>query len=614
MRAEGGDVFSYLSYRTFQRSLKGVQFELQPRVGSGNTRHSLLLFSGANQALWNDWDWSKDNSSGASWLMENGDLGSMNLNLVYSEFDPEIFNSMKQDQWVASLAAETNFNLGSHNFNLEAEYAWFDGDHAGDFDPADGQNRDDRGIYAELIGQAYQQLSYRLRFEEYGYDFRPRGSVVFNDRRSYEGHVGWRFRDGLSLRGRVQSYEDRWDSINQLDTDIYGVDFTGDLFSIAPGAVTGRIRAFHEEVQDDFNTLDRESDVLDISANTPLNELTSIDFRLGWTSRDDSKAAGDDADTGEVDVSLNRLVSWSNFTGAISPGLTYRDVDSGPGEGEDWEPTIAVNLSDSIHSFRASYAYLDQSRDVNSAQSLSTQSLSLHYHYSFRQHEIGLDGAWYDRDPDKGNDTEASKISVYWTWYLDRPAKSTAYSSSAARLDPAASLDGPLILDQTLLVRLAPGQNLDVVMEKMSASGAPTPSRQGDVIIYELPLLQSITLRQRVALLQRDRVVDKVTLIIDFADDGTPQTAQQDFEQVREVMIRSFGSPSQTFEVGQFGLAYIVGVNSNRLIRNVEWETGQGVLRLGMPRRIDSTVRMELQHAPAFAPPRNTMWSINEVR
>tara|TARA_R110000823_G_scaffold171736_9_gene304221 strand:- start:70750 stop:72900 length:2151 start_codon:yes stop_codon:yes gene_type:complete len=614
LRLEGGDTFSYLSYRTFQRSLKGAQFELQPRPEVGGARHSLLFFSGANQVQWNDWDWSADNSSGASWLVEQGALGSLSFNLVYNDLEAADAGTLDQSQWVSSLAGETNVTLGSHNINLEAEYAYFDGDHAGDFDPEDGQDRDDSGIYAQLIGQAYRQLSYRLRYEEYGYDFRPRGSVVFNDRRSYEGHLGWQFQRGVSLRGRVQAYEDRWDSVNQLDTDIYGLDLTGNLFALDTGTVTGRVRVFREEVEDAFNSIDRDTDVIDASANLPFGQQTSLDLRAAWRSTDDAVLTDADEDTLELDATLNRQIRWGAFSGAISPGISYRDIDAGPSQGDDWSPTIAINLSSAAHSFRASYNYLDQNRDAATAQSVSTQAASLHYHYAFARHELGIDANWYDREPNAAEDTQASRVSVYWTWYFDRPATSSALAAAPSRLSPAASLDGPMPLDAGVLTRLSPGQSVDAVLAKMAASGAPAPSRQGEVIIYELPLLASVTQRQRVAITHRAGIVDKVALVVDFADDGAPQTAQQTFEQMRDVLLRREGAPAATFETGEFDADYRTAVNSNRLIRNVEWQTGQGVLRLGIPRRIDSSVRIEVQHAPAFAPPRNTLWSIDEVR
>ncbi len=614
VRAEGGDVFSYLSYRTFQRSIKGVQFEYQPRVSAGGARHSLLVFSGANQALWNEWDWDEDSSSGISWLVEDGDWGSASVNLVHNASDAD-GNTLNLEQWVASFAAETNFNVGQHNLNLEGEFAYFDGDHAGDFAPADGQNRDDTGIFAELMGQAYQQLNYRLRFEEYGYDFRPKGSVVFNDRRSYEGHVGWRFGSGVNLRGRVQRYEDRWDSVNQLDTDVYGVDVTGELFALEHGPTTGRIRVFYEEVEDEFDTTERDSSVIDISTNTPLGASTSMDVRVAWIASDDSLVVDGEVDTLEADASWNQKIRWGDLEGSIKPGISYRGIDSGPSEGDEWSPTIALSLSDSVHTIQASLDYFDQSRDTAGSQSLDTLSASFHYHYRMRQHELGFDANWYDRQPDNARDTEATRVALYWTWYFDKQEATPQLSrATVSGFDPVIALDGPMALDADVLQRIMPGQPLAAVLDKMKDSGAPSPARATDTYIYELQLLDSLYNRQRVAVSHRDGIVTKVALVIDFEDDGSARNAQQSFERVREELIRHWGSPDSTVETGAFDANFSTALNSDQLIRTSEWSSKGGVLRLGIPRRIDSAVRMEVQHAPVFAPPRNTLWSMNDVR
>ncbi len=47
-RFEAGDLFSYYSYLTLQRSLKGLQVELQPFADNAGRRHSFVFTTGAN--------------------------------------------------------------------------------------------------------------------------------------------------------------------------------------------------------------------------------------------------------------------------------------------------------------------------------------------------------------------------------------------------------------------------------------------------------------------------------------------------------------------------------------------------------------------------------------
>jgi len=613
-RVEAGDFYSYLSYRTIQRSLKGTQLELQPRVDNAGRRHSLLFFAGANQALWNDFDFGEDGSAGASWLIEDSDLGSLSFNMVYNQRDAGTIGALDREQWVASVAAETNFNLGAHNINLEGEYGYFDGDHDGDFSPQEGQDRDDQGYFAELAGNAYRQLDYRLRFEEYGYDYRPSGSVIVNDRRSYEGHMGWQFSSGMNLRGRWQTYQDRFDSVNQLDTEIIGMDLTGGILPFLSDQLSGRLRAYREVVDDEFNTVDRTSDVLDLSVNSPFGDTMIGILNVRWLDQEDTFAPERDATTSEIGFEVSQQLSWGEFNGSITPGINYRDISDGSSEGTDWTPTLAINLANNVHTFQASYDYLSQQRDVNTGQDFSTQNLSLHYHYSRGQHEFGFDASFYDRSLDEGENTDASRVSLYWTYYIDQPASGSLVYRGPAKLTPDASLDGDLQITPELLTRLAPGQYVPDVTNKLGESQAPTPSYLPEAVVYEMRLLGDIEQRQRVAVSRYGDTVERVALIIDLERDGSPQNAEQLFEQVREDLIRKFGRPSRTYEQGEFSTALLAEVNTGRLIRVVEWDTNQGVLRFGIPRRLDGTVRMEVQHASYLASARDTLWSVETVR
>lgn len=612
-RVEGGDFYSYLSYRTVQRSMKGTQLELQSRSENGAARHSVILFAGANQAQWDDFDLDDDSSAGASWLIEDGELGSVSVNLVYNQADSQL-NLLDREQWVASVAGETNFTVGTHNLNLEGEYAYFDGDHDGDFSAEQGQNRDDTGIFTEVVGNAYRALSYRLRFEEYGYDYRPRGSVVVNDRRSYEGHVGWQFQGGVGLRGRIQTYEDRFDSINQLDTEIIGAELNGNFLATFLPQASGRIRAYRENVSDEFGDTDRNNKILDFNISSPFSDNITAALNFRWLDQTDDLDGRNDATTNEVGFEVNHRLKLGNFSGSIIPGIHFRDIDGGSGESRDWTPTLAVNLSNDAHTFRASYDFLDQDRSTTAGRDLVSQNLALHYHYTKGQNEFGLDVNLHDRDLNVGEDTDARRLSAYWTYYIDKRSNKTFVPQGGTRLDPSASLDGSLPLEPELLTRLAPGQIVTDITAKLSASDAPNPALLADAVVYEMRLLNTVNQRQRLAVARTGSLVDKVGLIIDIERDGRPQQVEQLFEEVREDLIRKFGRPSRNYERGEFTPSYSTQVNTGQLIRVAEWDTNQGVLRFGIPRRLDGEVRMEVQHASFFSEARDTLWSIEAVR
>ena len=45
-----------------------------------------------------------------------------------------------------------------------------------------------------------------------------------------------------------------------------------------------------------------------------------------------------------------------------------------------------------------------------------------------------------------------------------------------------------------------------------------------------------------------------------------------------------------------------------------EWDLAESRIRLGIPRRRNNRLRLEIQHAACCDPPRDTAWSIEEVR
>lgn len=614
-RLEGGDVYSYLSYRTMQRSIKGAQIDLQPRFDGSGRKHSFLLFSGANQDRWNDFDFAADNSTGLSWLVEDGSLGSLSFNVVYNDAEAQLPTQLDRQQWITSIAADTNFNLGKHNLNLEGEIAHFNGDHEGDFAAQDGQSQDDVGAFAELTGNAYQQLDYRLRFEQYGYDFRPNAAVVVNDRRSSEAHVGWQFTNGLKLRGRAQRYEDRFDSVNPLDTEVFGVDASGSLAFLGLERASGRLRAYREDTSDEFGEVDRNNNVIDFNINTPLGERLNLVGDISIRDQKNELDASLNATTRELGVSLNRSFEWGEARGSVSAGVTYRDVDGGIREAKELKPRLALSLAGGAHTIRVSYDYLDQNRAFTAGPDLETATAALHYDLRWKRHEFGLEANYFEREIDMGIDTLASRVSLYWTWYFDEKSTATLAGAAGLRLAPGSGLDSRLrVASPALMEQLAPGQWLDELASAMVDANAPLPAIDGSSLIYELPVLDRVDQRQRLAVSYRSQLVDRIALIVDLEQDGSPRAAEELYERILEDLIQQYGRPQRSYSNGEFGAGLAVDLNTDRFQRIVEWDSYFGVIRYGIPRRMDGTVRIELQHMPQQLAFSDTFWSMEQVR
>ena len=112
---------------------------------------------------------------------------------------------------------------------------------------------------------------------------------------------------------------------------------------------------------------------------------------------------------------------------------------------------------------------------------------------------------------------------------------------------------------------------------------------QPGVVVYDARLLPEIDQRQRVALEHAGGEITVSALIIEFDNVGNRDTTALTFERVREALLLLFGSPSLTHERGAFTVNVANDVNSDQLMRIMEWSRPASVIRFGT--RAASTVR-----------------------
>jgi hypothetical protein len=594
-RAEAGDFFAFTTYRTQQRPLKGAQVEVQPPA-SPELRQSILLFAGAAQPSWRGASWSDDNSVGGSWLVDAPGIGSLGASVLRNARGASGALAERK-QTVASLAGETVRDLGSWKVRAEAEIAGLRGDHDG------AAGASDSGVFAQLT-LFDPTLSWRLRGERYGRDYRPFGAVTPADRRSLEAHAAWSLPHGLTLRGRVQSFEDQFQSANPLEARVVGVNLSG---GYAPLALSGALDAFVQETEREDRSLDTRSTNVLLHLSRPFARWVG-QLNLHRLENEDrlNEAASQRVTQFGVGATIPFLAGGLN--GSITPGLMYRHV-GGMGATRDWAPSVALAMSGGAHRASATFGRLVQDPRLPTAAHVATINSSFEYRYRWRRHEVGFDAVLFDRRPDRDAKTEAWRLGLVWTWHIDAAPSMPL----RAALQPAfAAPPVPMSLPRSVaaLSRIAPGQEIDAVRRVAASAGFGDGVAQPGVVVYEARFMDEIEHRQRLAIEHSGGLVNRVAVLVSLDGEADPARV---YERVRRSIFDAYGSPVFTLEEGSWSANYANDLAAGRLIRVSEWATPYGVLRLGLPRRLDGVARIEVQHTRASRSPRDLVWGL-EVR
>jgi hypothetical protein len=585
-----GDYYAAQSPRTVQLGLKGGQVELQPRAGQ-----SIQLFSGLSNPTYRDLDADNGVYTGASWLTDHASLGSINLTgLHYRRAAATDQPALNQD--VVSAAWYRPFELGLQTLELEAELGHFSGDYDDTGSAVDGS---DQAVMVQLRSRT-DAFGYRLRFERNGEHYRPAGGAITSDHRGIEGHIDGTTRSGRQWRGRLQSFRDDLESDNPLDTDVAGFAVSGPL---AAGSTTfASLDGFVQRRRDDDDSVDEDTLNLRMDLTRPLSDRVTGRAGLGWTDTDD-QAGGTDKTRSDLRLILDTRFGWQGWRGVVSPGLALRS-NRGEGSSNEVNPTLTLSADRGAHRLRFSYNWLSQDgRDADTTDTDLRQT-ALAYAYRRGQHELGIEGDLFDRAPDGARDTEAYRVSAYWKVSFDRPARQRDVATPAMAALPTTGL--PYIGE------LAPGLALQAIEETLAGNRLQPAYRQDGLVVYEARLLDAISLRQRLALVETAGILESATLVIAFSDTGNAAATAGEYLRVRDTLLQRYGAPQDSQESGEFSANLNADMVLGRFERRLDWRTDGGVIRFGIPRRIDGEVRMELTHASRLPP--GDAWGLDALR
>lgn len=612
-QAQGGDFFGVFSFRTLQTALRGGMLELQPQSDNKDRRHSLVFVSGAAGQSYRQFQFRDNWFNGTSYLFEDRSLGRYSLNLVHNLRQGEAVSAtLDRRQTVWSGAAEVPFEFALQRFRFETEWAALAGDHDGTAGAVSGQSRKDRGFYSELAARGIGQvapLDWRLRLERYGQDYRPAGGAVSADRYSREAFAGWRFGSGLNLRGRLQAFRDGWDSGNLTRTDTGGVTLTGPIFAALLPGWSGNLDGYAQRSSNSITPTDLRTRSLRADASRSFPNRITLRLGVGWLDQDDRVTAGASSTTRDLLATVTHAMEWRGWRGSVSYGGTLREITGSTAAARQFLPLASASVTQGPHSLLASVSHANLNQIDPAQIDIRATSLAFGYRYDLPQDKFAAELSTNYRNPLPGASTEAYRMSLTWTHLFEKPRVAQLGRVPVAAEGVAQGGGG---LD---LAELAPGRQVQSLENRFESLGLRSAIRPApNLVAYDFRLLDEIDQRQRVALQTRDGQIERSVLAIDFDDVGSVNTVAQTFERVRQALIRRYGSPASVFNRGDFRPSLVDDVQTDQFIRLTEWRVADGVIRFGIPRRLDRLVRMEVQFARSFPDASQTRWSLEDLR
>lgn len=612
-----GDFYSFLSLRTFQQNLKGAHIELQPDVGGPvrqifgeSARHSVILFGGLTNPIYREFGQSKEAFGGASWLITRPGTGRLAFNVVYGWQQADMLaGTPALHQTVFSVGAARDFAWGSHRIAFEGEAAGGVADLTG----ASGAIRHGQpgsGIYMALTGRDEKRpVDWSLRFEQYGQNYAPRGAATSPDRRSVEARLGWRFRNGLYLSGRFLRYQDDWEQGNRLDTWLAGVNLTGP-FNIDGWPIrglTGTLDAFvQEQASEDGTTADRTVKVAwDLTA--PIDKLTTGRIGLFYSDVDSWVTGGVRVITKELSLGFDRAITYRRYSGVVSPGVVLRKITGSGADMTQYGPTLTASLAGDGHGLSVSYAFLLIDGHTAASSNTWTHTVGVQYSYTTGPHRFSIGFDYSNQVSDPGGDVNGYKVAFSYTYSFRRaPVTQTVPTGPRQPGRPVSR-----VLD---LAALSPGLTLTEAQTRLRAAGVRGGVQRGGLIIYETRLFPRIGRRQRLVLVTRNGRLQRAVVIIDLGDASDVRGVERTYTLALETLLRRYGTPATT-QIGAFDQTWRQALAAGRFVRAADWTLRGGArLRLGIPRRLDRQVRLEIHVAPGFPSPRNPRWGLDQVQ
>lgn len=408
-RVEFGDQWLRLSPLTLEQPLKAIRFEALPLSPVDGRQQSLMVFAGAADTEWHDFDASASQYRGASWAVADTRLGRIGANVVYHSREGDDGEGLGSE-WVGSVMAEHAFDFAHQSLSASGEWAKF----SGDTGPS-GETRQDQAVTARLAGRdQVRPLSYEFSYQRYGEGFNPSGVQLQSDYRGFGARAGVQFASGHELQGRAQWETFGFESQNPVESDTVGLTLRGPLLDSVETSTDLMVRSRESE----SGHLDTRETRARVDVSMPLWEMGDTRLGMLWAGFDNRLTDGTDRVTRQVSVSQGLSSEWGDFEVSARAGLVYQEVDSATSH-HTVNPTLSLAAAGDGHSFGLNLGF--RRLDTNWEDGVDVDTYVLGFEYQFRQqrHTLGIEVDHELRAPDGHEDTESWRVGAFWRYSFD---------------------------------------------------------------------------------------------------------------------------------------------------------------------------------------------------
>jgi hypothetical protein len=590
-RVEFGDFFASQSQRTIQRGLKGIQVELQPV--NLVVPQSIQLFWGRTANDYSDFfdDASDAFYTGASWLAEYQTIGSFAFTSVnYRD------NSVSDDtnEWVNSLAWQNVFTLGAFDSSFEMEVAYLSGSR-------DETNLDEHSRFFEVTGYSETHQDFLISYQRNSERFSPQGSAVAANRESIDLQWGQQLFNGMSVRLRGQKYIDSLEDSNPRSNKIYGVTLIGLPFKNL--ALNTNLDISMREQKDEDRSYDNDTFAMNLNLAMPINEQIRGRASFLW-QQTENNLTRDNAYRRVTTLGIDVSKAWFGWQTSLSPSLNYiEDLGENNQDNRQLSAGIVINAQRNSHSFLVSHqqTYFDpsgsQTDDFDVAQT------RIQWQSQWQQHRIQLNADWYAHT--QTTTTDSYKASIVWTYQFEKETEQPLVLNEATSFSAITTFNN--LADLTL--NRVYDDNLGVVLADAGWSKAGSVGLHQ---LYEGRFFSDIAVRQVLALETRAHVL-KTADVMFMIEQTQAQAVERLYQQLLDKLLKVYGNPTREFSRGAFTQNWRASLNDNELIRIVEWQTDNGILRFGLPRPKTGQLRFELQLRPFERSLESNDWAASVV-